>query len=230
MRVRSATTPHHPLVFSWAVFNSSTEPFDFISIPNICAHVSALYITVSTQNRDQSRALTAISCCPNLRTLAVHRGIPGRRKADEDPVPPWPTTLHLPHLSTLRIDPRLSAPFTSFLLSHCSNIEHLTLDSTRRPLNAWMRVVSPPQEVDFHPLPNLRTLAIMGKYRALHWCNERINLGPSDKLLKVSTPFRPGDQLSELVGTRSSCRLDVTVEWPLNDSRCVLHHLSNRTF
>jgi len=230
MSVQSATPPLPSRVFAWFVFNRFSDPLDFISIPDFCAHVTTLYITVTSQPLDQTRALAAISCCPNLRTLVITQPFPGRRRAYQDPVPPWPTTLHLPHLTVLRIDPRSSARFTAFVLSHCSNIRHLLVDSTSWQCNVWRRVASPPQEIELHPFPNLRTLDIFGNYRALQWCSDQISMAASNKLLRVSTPFKPGYQLSELVATRSSCKLDVTVESPFNDPQCVQRYFSSRTF
>ena len=190
----------------------------------MCASNSIIHHSLPPESRPKPRSnghlvllQPANPCCQPSR--------PWTAQSDEDLTPPWPATLHLPHLRRLRTDPRHSAPFLSFLLSHCSNIEHFTIDTVMRPPNLWRPTVALPKDIDLHRLPNLRTLDVIGNYHALQWCNERINLAPSDKLLKVSTSFRPGDQLSDLVDTWSSCRLDITVESSFNDplSRCVLN-------
>ena len=76
MSVRSA---HPPVGLGRVVFDSYQNPFDFSTTPDILTHATTLHIIVSSRIRDRSYALTAISSCPNLRTLEVGRA-PGGRK------------------------------------------------------------------------------------------------------------------------------------------------------
>jgi len=135
----------------------------------------------------------------------------------QEEVPPWPPKLHLLQLRRLRTDPRLCASFTAFLLSYCSSVENLVIDASPRYLVTWTGAVSRKKASILTQFPNLRTLDIVGHYRALQWCNEKVNLRPPEKLLKVTAPFGPDGSLSKLVNTRSSCRLDVTVRSALDD-------------
>lgn len=222
MSVRSAAIPDPSLVISRIRFN-------FISIPDFCTHLTALFILVFSGGRDEGRALTAISCCLNLRTLAANGVIPVKHRGHHDPVPPWPTTLYLPYLSTLRLDPNLSAPFTSFLISNCSNIEHLAIvNYSRLPATALRPVVLRQQKTALHRFPYLQTLDIIGGSLSLHWFNREIDLEPSHKLVKLYAAIKLDDPLSKLVDAPSSCRLEVAVVPPLVNHQYALNPTFHR--
>jgi len=163
MSVRSA---HPPVGLGRVVFDSYQNPFDFSTTPDILTHATTLHIIVSSRIRDRSYALTTISSCPNLRTLEVGRA-PGGRKEQVFPSPPWPATLHLHHLRRLRIDPRLSAPFTVLLLSNCLNVEHLVIDSSTGVCHLLRSAVRLRPEYELHQFPHLRTLDTLGDRDAL---------------------------------------------------------------
>jgi len=231
MSIGSVAPPLPPLVLGEMVFSKNANHFDLTAIPEFCTHVAALHITVSCKGRDQCDALSAISCCPNLRTLYVNRvGRFPQRTPRENPPLPWPTKLNLPHLRRLRMDPRFSERFTALLLSNCSNIEHLVVDSSSLPRIDWEPVYPARNEDALHRLPYLRTLDIIGDHHALQWCHGEINLRPSNKLLKVSTPFSRVPPMSELLKTRSSCMLEITVQIPTVGPLYALNDTSDRAF
>jgi len=231
MSIGSVAPSLPPLVLGQMLFSKSANQIDLSAIPEFCTHVAALHITVSCKGRDQCDALSAISCCPNLRTLYVNRvGRFPQCTPRENPPLPWPTKLNLPHLRRLRMDPRFSERFTALLLSNCSNIEHLVVASSSPPHIDWEPVHPAGNEDALHRLPYLRTLDIIGDYRALQWCHVEINLRPSNKLLMVSTPFSRVPPMSELLEPRSSCRLEATVQTPTVDPPYAFNDTSDRAF
>jgi len=212
MNVRSATPPLPPVILRWIIFDSFFEPFDFTSVPDLCTQLTALYITVASRGIDQYRALTAISCCPNLRTLDLS---PLQSDPPDHSSPPWPTELYLPHLRQLRIDPRLPAPFLALLLSNCSNIEHLVIQcSSQLPESVLNPVLFRQPITTLHRFPDLRKLDVIGGSISLDWFDRTINLKQSHELRRVYAIISLDDPLTKFGDTPVSCKLAVAVVPP----------------
>ena len=195
MSVRSA---HPPLAISCVKFTNNPDAFNLITGLEDPTHLMALDIVVRPHSDEQSRALLAISCCPNLRSLDVVQGLLRDPREPKNHDLPWPAKLHLPHLRKLRIDPRLFVRFTDFLLSHCSNIEYLVVDILLQLDKALDSPVSLQTDDSLHRFPRLRTLTIIGDSRSLQWSNAKISLQSSRKLVKVSAGFGLINQSSKI--------------------------------
>jgi len=228
MRVRCAVSPRHPVVFGEVEFGSRAKPFDFSTSGDILTHATSLRVWVSNQSDHLTRALTTISCCPNLRTLDVFQlGY----ETDEGPdryMPIPVTRLHLPHLRGLRIDPRLPVLFTALLLSNCSNLEHLIIDSSQRSFTWGYPVSSFRTDYALHQFSNLRTLKITSEL-SLKWFNKEINTRPLPKPVKIPGFFRLGDPPPELVDAPSLRRLNVVVP-PYDHTSCARNHTFHRAY
>jgi len=220
MSVRSAATAHPPLAISCVKFTDNPDVFNLITGLEDPTHLMALDIVVRPHSDEHCRALLAISCCPKIRSLNIVQGLLRDPREPRNPELPWPANLHLPHLRKLRIDPRLFVRFRDFILSHCSNIEHLVIATPWNSVGVRMEDAPPKPESTLHRFPYLRTLDITGGSHSLRWFNREIDLDPSRDLMNLSTDFSPDDPfstLSKLENTPSSCKLDITVVPPLDD-------------
>jgi len=213
MRVRPVVVSHPPVAFNQVVFwPRHPTPLDVSTAQTVQTEANVISIVVTHRATEQCHALAAISRCPNIRTLTViQSNLRYRRdRKPEDPAPEWPTNFHLPHLHTLRLDPRLPPSFTAFLMHNCPNLQTLVAYSPLRS-DTFPPYGVPPGRLggSVVALPALRKLDL-GE-GALNWANETIDLLPSRKLAGMKAVITLGDEMSQLVDAPALPKLEVVV-------------------
>jgi len=213
MRVRPTVSSHPPVAFNQVVFwPRHPTPFDVSTTQAVETEVNVISIVVTHRASEQCLALAAISRCPNIRTLTViQSNLRYRRdRKPDDPAPEWPTNFHLPHLHTLRLDPRLPPSFTAFLMLNCPNLQTLIVYSPLSP-DTIPPYATPPVRLggSVIALPALWKLDL--REGALNWANKTIDLRTSRKIVEMKAVITLGDEMSQLVGVPSLPKLEVVV-------------------